>query len=288
MQTLRAYLEAIKFSHTVFALPFALLAAILAYRESKFELQSLFWIVTAMVGARTWAMAINRIVDAKFDALNPRTATRAVASGAISKNSMLIFGTLGAIVFIASAWALSSIAFYCSLPVLIILASYSYTKRFTFLCHFWLGLCLGLAPLGAWIALRQSLSHQLLLLVGAITAWVGGFDIIYSLQDREFDSQHKLNSIPSRWGLTAALWTARVSHIVAAVCFALFGILFQLGGFYLMGLAVAALFMVQQHLLVRKGSLEKIDIAFFNLNGWIAVLLFTAASLSVWFEPLPK
>lgn len=284
--TLQRYFEAIKFSHTIFALPFALLAAVLAYRKSEFEPVKVIWIVLAMMGARTWAMAVNRVVDSKFDALNPRTAERAVAAGSISKNAMMAFGGLGALAFILASFALSPLAFSCSIPVLIILASYSYTKRFTFLCHYWLGFCLGLAPLGAWVALRGELPAELFLLLGAITAWVGGFDIIYSLQDADFDSKNKLHSIPSRWGVAAALWIARCSHAIAAVFFASFGVVYHLGTLYFIGLGVAVVLMVQQHFLVRKGTLEKINFAFFNLNGWIAVLLFLAASLSTWFEPL--
>lgn len=279
------YLEAIKFSHTLFAMPFALLAASLAYRNSKFQLSKVVWIVLAMVGARTWAMAVNRVADAKFDALNPRTAQRAVAAGTITPRAMLTFGTLGALMFVGSAAALSHVALACSLPVLMILASYSYTKRFTVLCHYWLGLCLSLAPLGAWVALRETLPMNLLLLCGAITFWVGGFDIIYALQDEHFDKSAQLNSIPSTFGTIKALWIARASHVVAAVLFTMFGWSFALGPIYFAGLAAAIALMTQQHFVVRKGSLDRINFAFFNLNGWVAVLLFLAASLSVWLEP---
>lgn len=267
-------------------MPFALLAASLAFRNEEFHLSKLLWIVLAMVGARTWAMAINRVVDAKFDALNPRTAQRAVAAGTVSPRAMLTFGGLGALLFIGSAAALSSTALLCSFPVLAILASYSYTKRFTVLCHFWLGLCLSLAPLGAWVALRGTLPSKLFFLSGAITFWVGGFDIIYALQDEQFDKSVQLNSIPSRFGTTPSLWIARGSHLAAALLFTAFGLAFALGVIYFIGLGVASVLMIQQHLVVRKGSLDKINFAFFNLNGWIAVLLFFAASLSVWLQPV--
>jgi 4-hydroxybenzoate polyprenyltransferase len=280
------YLEAIKFSHTLFAMPFALLAAALAFRKEQFQTPKLLWIILAMVGARTWAMAVNRVADAKFDALNPRTAQRAVAAGTVTPKAMLTFGVLGALLFVGSAAALSYVAFLCSLPVLLILASYSYTKRFTVLCHFWLGLCLSLAPLGAWVALRGTLPAKLLLLSGAITFWVGGFDIIYSLQDEHFDRSVQLHSLPSRFGSTQSLWIARASHLLAALLFAAFGMAFALGVIYFIGLAIACILMTQQHIVVRKGSLEKIDFAFFNLNGWIAVLLFIAASVSVWLQPI--
>lgn len=285
LQTLKAYLEAIKFSHTVFALPFALLAAVLAFRGGTPPVVQVIWIVLAMVGARTWAMAVNRTVDAHFDALNPRTANRAVASGAIKKTSMMTFGAAGALLFVVAAAALSHLALMCAIPVLLILGSYSYAKRVSILCHFWLGLCLGLAPLGAWVALRGTLPGELLFLTAAITFWVGGFDIIYALQDSTFDKHQGLKSIPSRFGLVPALWIARVSHLAAAVFFALFGSVYHLGTIYFAGLALAVLLMVQQHMVVRRGSLDRIEFAFFNLNGWIAVLLFLAASVSVWLEP---
>lgn len=286
MSNFPAFLEAIKFSHTIFAMPFALLAAVLAFRQSAFVWSQLIWIILAMVGARTWAMAVNRVADAHFDSLNPRTATRAVASGTLTKIQMMIFGILGALLFVAAAYALSEVAFYCSIPVLLILASYSYTKRFTFLCHFWLGLCLSLAPLGAWVALRGTFPAEMLLLMGGITTWVGGFDIIYSIQDAQFDANQGLHSIPSRFGIPSALWIARVSHLSAALFFTAFGMLYHLGAIYFVGLALAVILMLQQHLLVRRGKLENINFAFFNLNGWIAVLLFLAATISVWLEPV--
>jgi len=286
LPNLQRFFEAIKFSHTVFAMPFALLAAVLAFRGATFNGTQLVWIVLAMVGARTWAMAINRVVDAHFDALNPRTSARAVADGSISKAKMMSFGALGAALFVVSAFALSKVAFLCSFPVLLILASYSYTKRFTYLCHFCLGLCLSLAPLGAWVALRGSFPWEMLFLMGGITTWVGGFDIIYAMQDASFDAQQGLHSIPSRFGIARALWVARASHILAALFFAAFGVLYVLGAIYFAGLTAAALLMVQQHLVVRQGKLDNINFAFFNLNGWIAVLLFLAATLSVWLEPV--
>ncbi|MEY4066311.1 MAG: hypothetical protein RIR26_2519 [Pseudomonadota bacterium] len=288
LASIRTFSEAIKLSHTVFALPFALLSSFMALRGSDFDLWKLLWIVLAMAGARTWAMAVNRAADASIDAANPRTAARAVASGQISKKQMMIFGVCGAGVFIISAAALSRVALWCSVPVLLILASYSYTKRFTFLCHFWLGLCLGLAPLGAWVAIRDSFPSPLLLLTGAIMCWVGGFDIIYATQDAEFDKTHGLNSLPSRFGIGPSLSIAAASHLIAALFFASFGIAFDLGLFYFVGLGIAAALMFQQHRIVRRATPETIDFAFFNLNGWIAVLLFLATALSLWLEPIIK
>lgn len=287
LQRLGAYLEAIKFSHTIFAMPFALLATVLAFRGATPPASILFWIILAMVGARTWAMAVNRVVDAYFDAQNPRTAQRAVAKGEIKKSSMMIFGGAGAALLIFAAASLSQTALYCAIPLLLILGSYSYAKRFSVLCHYWLGVCLGLAPLGAWVAIRGTLPAELLLLTGGIALWVGGFDIIYALQDRNFDKEIGLKSIPSRFGLVPALWTARISHMGAAILFALFGFYHQLGAVYFSGLVISVALMIHQHRIVRKDSLERIEFAFFNLNGWIAVLLFVAASVSLWLETVP-
>lgn len=284
IERIKIFLEAIKFSHTVFAMPFALMAAVLAFRGGMPPVARLMWIVIAMIGARTWAMAVNRVVDAHIDVLNPRTAQRVVANGTVSKSSMMIFGIAGALVFIFAAAALSPVAFWCSFPVLLILGSYSYAKRVSMLCHFWLGLCLGLAPLGAWVALRGSLPPELLLLTAGITFWVGGFDIIYALQDAKFDTDHSLKSIPSRLGMIPALRIARASHIAAAIFFATFGVAYNLGTIYFCGLGLSAILMLQQHYVMRNGSPDRIEFAFFNLNGWIAVLLFLAATVSLWLE----
>lgn len=284
MLNIKPYFEAIKFSHTIFAMPFALISTVLAFRGGFPPPRSLLWIILAMIGARTWAMAVNRVVDARFDALNPRTSERAVARGAISKAAMMTFGLAGAVLFLFAAAALSRTALLCAGPVLCILGSYSYAKRMSILCHYWLGLCLGLAPLGAWVALRGTLPLELLLLSAGILFWVGGFDIIYALQDAKFDANQGLKSIPSQFGLVPALWIARVSHMIAALFFLYFGHAFSLGGLYFSGLALAALLMIQQHRVVRKGSLEHINFAFFNLNGWIAVVMFAATSLSLLWE----
>lgn len=274
-------LESIKFSHSLFALPFALIATLLASRGSWPSLTTTSEIVFAMVGARTWAMGINRLVDAKIDAQNPRTRSRAIPAGKLSPRSMLVLSLLGAALFIASAALLSRTALYCAVPVLLILASYTYTKRFTFLCHFWLGLCLGLAPLGAWVALRNEISPIVALLSIGILFWVAGFDIIYALQDENFDKAQNLHSIPARFGVGPSLWIARTSHLIAAVAFAEFGLRFELGKIYFAGLALCAMLMIYEHSLVRNGRLEKINLAFFNLNGWISVTLFVATAVSL-------
>lgn len=274
-------LESIKFSHTVFALPFALLALVLARRGGLPSLRELILIVTCMVGARTWAMGVNRLADARIDAANPRTTTRAVPAGRLSSSAMAFFTAAGALVFLGGSAALSGVALACAVPVLLILASYSWAKRLTFLCHFYLGFCLGLAPVGAWVALRGEFPWPLLTLTFAITFWVAGFDILYALQDEHFDREAGLHSIPARFGTGPALVVARVSHSISALLFLGFGFLFELGIAYFAGLALAAGLMLWQHRLTRGGDLSRIGLAFFNLNGWIAVLLFLSASLSI-------
>jgi 4-hydroxybenzoate polyprenyltransferase len=276
------FLESIKFSHSIFALPFAVIATLLARRGNLPSVQECLFIVLAMVGARTWAMCINRVADAHIDAKNPRTQQRAVPAGRIATHLMLTYAFAGALLFIASAAALSMTAFWCSVPVLVILASYSYTKRFTFLCHFWLGMCLGLAPLGAWVALRNEFSLEMAVLSVAICFWVAGFDILYAMQDQDFDKKERLFSIPSRFGTRISLWTARASHALSAVLFTSFGIIFQLGWLYFVGLAFSAALMFYEHWVVRKGDLKEIDMAFFNLNGWIAVMMLFATALALY------
>lgn len=278
------FLEAIKFSHSIFALPFALIATLLATNGTLPTLPQFVFVILAMVGARTWAMGINRIVDAHIDAKNPRTASRALPAGRLPAARMLVFSVLGALLFIGAAAALSKAALYCAVPVLLILASYSYTKRFTFLCHFWLGFCLGLAPLGAWVALRQSLEPALIVLTFGITFWVAGFDIIYALQDENFDKSQKLHSIPAHFGTERALLIARLSHVLAALSFVFFGVVFNLGIAYFVGLGLSVALMIYEHFIVRKGDLNRIDLAFFNLNGWISVILLLSTSASLYFN----
>ncbi|MCA2960144.1 MAG: UbiA family prenyltransferase [Silvanigrellales bacterium] len=274
-------LESIKFSHTIFALPFAILALVLARRGGLPTVREALLIVLCMVGARTWAMGVNRLADAHIDAKNPRTSSRAVPAGRLSSVAMATFAGTGAVVFLGGAAALSPVALACALPVLLILASYSWAKRLSFLCHFYLGFCLGLAPLGAWVALRGEFPWRLLTLTFGIAFWVAGFDILYALQDEQFDRETGLHSVPAKFGTAPAIFVARASHLVSAVLFLTFGLLFELGVAYFAGLALAGVLMIWQHRLTRGGDLSRIGMAFFNLNGWISVLLFFSASLSL-------
>ena len=281
LHSLIHFLEAIKFSHSIFALPFAVISMLLARRGALPRAVEWVSIILCMVGARTWAMGVNRLVDAKFDAANPRTQGRTIPAGLMSPRAMLLYSLAGATLFIVFAGILSKTALFCSIPLLAVLASYSYTKRFTFLCHFWLGLCLGLAPIGAWVALRNTFPYEMLSLTFAICFWVAGFDILYALQDKNFDRKAQLYSIPAVFGTAAALVTARISHALAAVLFAVFGVAYNLGYAYFVGWGASVVLMSFQHWIMRKGSLQKLEIAFFNLNGWIAVILLFSCAFSL-------
>lgn len=281
---MRVYLESIKFAHTIFALPFALLAALIARRGALPSLREIACVVLAMVGARTFAMCVNRVADRRIDALNPRTATRALVSGTASLGRMITLGFFGAFAFLAAAALLSPIALACAPVVLVILATYSFTKRFTWLCHFWLGLCLGLAPQGAWVALRGELSGLMALLGAALAFWVAGFDIIYALQDELFDKGAALHSVPSRFGRARSLWIARLSHLTAGFLFVGFGLAAALGPIYASALGASAILMWRLHVQVAAKEPRFIEQAFFSVNGWVAVLLAAGAAVDLFLQ----
>jgi len=269
-------LEMIKFSHTVFALPFALTGAVLASlangRPPTFS--QVFWICVAMAGARTVAMGLNRIIDARIDAENPRTAQRHLPAGRVSYPEawLLVAVALGG--FLLAAWMLNPLCLVLSPVALGFLVLYSYCKRFTSLAHVVLGICLAAAPLGAWIALRGSIGWPAVILAMAVMLWVAGFDIFYSLQDVEFDRQYGLYSFPVTLGVAGAIQLTRVFH--AGMMVLLFSLLFTpgLGWIYLVGLLVVCGLLIYEHLLVRPGDLSKLDAAFFNMNGYISVPIF--------------
>jgi len=283
MEFLREFLENIKFSHSVFALPFALMSLLLVRRGRLPTPKEVGLIIACMVTARTWAMGMNRVIDAKIDAQNPRTQGRSIPAGRLQNGTVVIFSLAAAILFCFTTFFLSQQSFYLSIPTLLILAAYSYMKRFTFLCHYWLGMCLGLAPVAVWVALGSSVPLPVVLLMFAICFWVGGFDIIYALQDLEFDKSQRLYSIPAHFGVKTSLWIARLSHILALGLFIYFGYSFNLGWIYYAGLTLISALMIWEHRTVREGNLEKIQFAFFNLNGWIAVLLLFFVSLNLLF-----
>ena len=261
----------IKIQHTVFALPFAVMSAFLAAGGLP-EMEKLVWIVVCMVGARSAAMAFNRIVDARFDKENPRTEDRALPSGKISVSNYALFLVASSALFIFSAWMLNSLAFYLSPVALAIVFFYSLTKRFTAFSHFWLGLAISIAPVGAWVAIREEISFASLLLGAAVVFWLIGFDILYACMDVEADRVNRLHSIPERFGIETALKMALASHM-AMVVFLL--VLLEptvlLGGVYLTGVALVTGLLVYEHSLIKKDDLSKVNMAFFNVNGIISI-----------------
>ncbi len=277
---IRIFLEMIKFSHTIFALPFALTGALLAAGGVP-TLRQLTWIVLAMVGARTAAMAMNRLIDAEIDGRNPRTAVRAIPAGLISRGLTLFFIIAATALLLLSAQMLNPLCLKLSPIALFFLALYSYCKRFTALAHVVLGICLAAAPIGAWIAIRGTIETPALVLGAIVLFWVAGFDILYALQDLEFDRAAGLHSIPVLLGVTGSLWAARLFHIIMiGLLFTLFTLM-QLGTFFLVGILAALAMLLYEHWLLRDGNLAQLNAAFFNMNGYIsvAIVLFTAADI---------
>jgi 4-hydroxybenzoate polyprenyltransferase len=261
----------IKIQHTVFALPFAVMSAFLAAGGMP-KAEQLIWIVVCMVGARSAAMAFNRIVDARFDAKNPRTRERALPSGQVGIGSYLAFLIASSILFIFSAWMLNQLAFCLSPVALVIVFFYSLTKRFTAFSHFWLGLAISIAPIGAWVAIREEISFISLLLGAAVVFWLVGFDILYSCMDVDVDRVNRLHSIPQRFGVAMALKMAWASHAVMVV-FLLILLEFTvlLGPIYLAGVVLVAGLLIYEHSLVKKDDLSNVNMAFFNVNGIISI-----------------
>jgi 4-hydroxybenzoate polyprenyltransferase len=276
------FMEMIKFSHTVFALPFALTGALLAAMGLP-EGRQLFWICLAMVGARTAAMGLNRLIDADIDARNPRTAGRAIPAGLIGKGMTLAFICVSLVLLLAAAAQLNPLCLKLSPVAVFFLALYSYCKRFTALAHVVLGICLGAAPIGAWIAIRGTIDPPALILGGIVLFWVAGFDILYALQDLEFDRTAGLHSIPVALGVNGSLWAARLFHLVMLALLAGLCVFMQLGGFFMAGIVIVVAMLAYEHWLLRNGDLTKLDAAFFNMNGYIsvAILIFTALDVLV-------
>ena len=261
----------IKIQHTVFALPFAVMSAFLSAGGLP-ETEKLLWIIICMVGARSAAMAFNRIVDARFDKENPRTQDRALPSGKINVGNYAVFLVASSALFVFSAWMLNSLAFYLSPLALAIVFFYSLTKRFTAFSHFWLGLAISIAPVGAWVAIREEISFTSLLLGAAVIFWLIGFDILYACMDIEADRANRLHSIPERFGIETALKMAFASHAVMVVfLLVLLELTVLLGWVYLAGVALVAGLLVYEHSLIKKDDLSKVNMAFFNVNGIISI-----------------
>jgi 4-hydroxybenzoate polyprenyltransferase len=284
---LRLTLEMIKFEHSVFALPFALTGALLAFRESHFDARGfgykLLWIVIAMVAARSAAMTFNRILDADIDARNPRTRMRHIPAGILSSRFAWGFTGLAVLVFLLAARALNPLCLKLAPVALAIVFFYSYTKRFTTFSHLVLGLSLGIAPAAAWIAVRGSLDPRILWLTAAVTFWTAGFDIIYSCQDYEFDVNAGLFSLPRRFGKAGALWIARVFHLVMIACLVLLSFSFGLGVLSWIGIAAIVMLLLYEHSLVKADDLSRVDAAFFTINGYVSVLFFVFWAADMYF-----
>ncbi|KIH77601.1 4-hydroxybenzoate polyprenyltransferase [Geoalkalibacter ferrihydriticus] len=272
----RTLLEMIKFSHTVFAFPFALMGVVLASlaNQAPPTLGQIFWICLAMIGARSGAMGLNRIIDARIDAKNPRTAARHIPAGQVSLREAWLFVLGSFALMLFAAWMLNPLCFYLAPVALFFLFLYSFCKRFTALAHVVLGICLAAAPIGAWIALRGDVSWQIIALGLAVLFWVAGFDIFYALQDLEFDREQGLHSIPARFGVERSLWLARAFHIMMVFLLLLLLIGTGLGWIYFLGVCVVAGLLAYEHLLVKPDDFSRIDAAFFNMNGYISLTIF--------------
>jgi 4-hydroxybenzoate polyprenyltransferase len=273
LHNLRVTLEMIKWEHSIFALPFALCGAMLAARGFP-TAHDLFWIVVAMVAARSAAMAFNRLADASIDAANPRTRTRALPARHLTPGFVATFVIVSSAIFVLAAGELNRLALWLSPVALAVLLLYSYTKRFTRWSHVVLGFALGIAPAAAWIAVRGSLDPRILLLTAAVTFWVGGFDILYACQDYDFDRQNGLHSIPRHLGIAASLWIARGFHLLMVGLLIALLIVFALGKLAAVGVLVVVLLLLYEHSLVKASDLSRLNAAFFTMNGVISVLFF--------------
>ncbi len=277
----RTTLEMIKWEHSIFALPFALTATLLAARGLP-GWRTVAWILVAMVSARSAAMAFNRWADADLDAANPRTSTRAIPAGLLSRNFVLGFTLLMVLVFIAASAELNRLTLLLSPIVLVVLLGYSYMKRVTRWSHLVLGLALGLAPSAAWIAVRGSLDARILVLTAAVTFWVAGFDVLYACQDFEHDRSVGLHSLPQAVGIPAAFWVARLLHLATVALLLWFALLFHFHAVGWAGIAAVSLLLGYEHSIVSPNDLRRLNAAFFTLNGVIAMVFFCFVAADLW------
>jgi 4-hydroxybenzoate polyprenyltransferase len=273
LHNLRLTLEMIKWEHSVFALPFALCGAMLAANGLP-AIHQLAWIIVAMVAARSAAMAFNRLADTSMDAANPRTRTRALPAKELTPQFVSSFVVVSCAIFVIAASQLNRLALLLSPMALAVVLLYSYTKRFTRWSHLVLGLALGIAPAAAWIAVRGTLDPRILLLAAAVTFWVGGFDVLYSCQDYDFDRRVGLHSVPRYCGIAGALWIARLFHLLMLLLLVALVFAFGLGKLAVAGIVVVALLLVYEHSLVSAEDLSRLNAAFFTMNGVISVLFF--------------
>lgn len=279
---LPVFLEMIKFEHTVFALPFAYIGALVTNKQIPTS-HDLLWITVAMVGARTAAMSLNRIIDRHIDARNPRTANRALPRGLLSVTEVWYYTFISLALLLLAAFNLSPLAVRLFPLVVAVLVGYSYTKRFTWASHLWLGAALGFAPLGSWVAITNRLDLAPVLLAGGVLFWVAGFDIIYACLDYEFDRENGLYSIPAQFGIRRALQISTLCHVVSPALFIAAGLALKLGTLYFTGIGIAVVLLIYQHMIVTPVNLARINIAFFNLNAALSVsmFLFTLADIVI-------
>jgi 4-hydroxybenzoate polyprenyltransferase len=283
---IRLTLEMIKFEHSVFALPFALTGALLAVREGAAGVnlwRQFAWIVVAMVGARSAAMAFNRLIDADIDARNPRTKARHIPAGLLSTGFSWGFVAASSLLFILAAYELNTLCFRLAPVALAVIFTYSFTKRFTSFSHLVLGFALGIAPAAAWIAIRGSLDLRILWLTAAVTFWTAGFDIIYSCQDFEFDTDAGLFSLPRRLGVAGALLVSRLLHAAMLACLLALVYSLRLGALSLVGIAVVAALLIYEHRLVKPDDLSRVNAAFFTMNGYVSVLFFLFWAADIYY-----
>jgi 4-hydroxybenzoate polyprenyltransferase len=280
MRLARLYYRLVKFEHTIFALPFAYVGAFLAVGGVP-SAHDLWWITVAMVGARSLAMALNRLIDAGIDARNPRTAGRELPSGLLSVSAVVLFCIASLVVFLAAVWQLDPLVRWLwPIPVAMFVV-YPYLKRFTWLCHFWLGACLALAPIGAWLAVSGTAPWEAWAIGGAVLLWVAGFDLFYSLFDLDHDRSEGLHSWAARFGERGVFRSARVLHVAAVGLLAAAGFGLEVGVFYWLGVIATAALLAYEHSIVRPGDLRRLDSAFFTLNGVISVVFFAFVALDV-------
>ena len=281
LERLKITLEMIKIEHTLFALPFALLGAILAARGLP-PWRTMFWILIAMVGARSAAMAFNRLVDLNFDASNPRTSMRALPAGLLTSGFVALFTAASALIFFLAAYELNRLTFILSPVALGSVLLYSYTKRFTAFSHLVLGWCLAIAPTGAWIAVRGAIDSPVPLVLSlAVMLWTSGFDIIYACQDHDFDIDSGLHSIPQRFGINRALLISRALHILMILALFVVFVLTGLHWIGLIGIVATAILLVYQHSIVKADDLSRLNVAFFTTNAWVSVILFLFIAIDV-------
>jgi 4-hydroxybenzoate polyprenyltransferase len=269
--TARRFVSLVKFEHTVFALPFAFVGAILSVGEVP-SAAKLLWVTVAMVGARSLAMALNRLIDAEIDARNPRTAAREIPSGLLSRAQVIAFCVAALAVFLFAVWQLDPIVRWLWPVPVALFVLYPYTKRFTWLCHLVLGLSTGLAPIGAWLAVSGDADIAAFMLWAAVALWIGGFDIIYATTDVDFDRREGLHSLPVRFGIGPALMVTRVSHLIAVALLIGVGVHLGLGPLYYLGLAAVAALLGYENSIVHPDDLSRVNVAFFTLNGVISVV----------------